>query len=80
MASQKESLHGLQRENSVKLERVVFPTADVFPHHVLEKIEIPERSVLYSSIADDTFHIVGQFPLKPASVGQIFVEPGNSED
>ena len=80
MLSQKKPLHGLQGENSVKLERIVLPTADVFPQHVLEKIKIPEWSVLCLSIADDAPHVVGQLPLKPASVGQIFVEPGNSQD
>ena len=75
--SKEKSFDNFERQHCIDLVHVILVTGRVIRGHMLEKTRVPQRTAADLGIFYNPIYIDRQLPLKPDSVGQIFMQPGN---
>ena len=74
-----KSLDSFECQDCIDLSHVILVTVCVIGSHLLEKMGIPERTATDLHLFENRIYVSRQLSLKPVSVRQILVQPGNSQ-
>src|SRR6266516_8199691 len=77
--SKEKSFDSIERQYCIDLPHVILVTGRVIRGYMFEKTGVPQRTTADLRIFENPIYIGRQLPLKPDSVGQILVQPGNSQ-